>query len=315
MSLATHPRTDVRSTFTLRDVALLAALAGMWGCSFLFIKVAVDHVTPLWIVALRCIIGAALLLAILRLRGTRLPRGRRIWLDLTLLAALGNAIPWALLAWATQYLPSGLVAVVNALAPTSTMLIAMAFALESAALRRFVGLAIALGGTALAVSGDLGAPGTAAAAVAIVVATISYGGGTVYAKQHVSGTQPPLAIATGQVAVAALLSLPVALATGPVPAFTSLPWNVVGSLLALGVFGTGLAFLTFYALIENVGATSAVMVTYLIPVVALLAGAVVLGEPITVVVVAGTALTIGGVWLAQRERTATPAGQLTEAPR
>jgi drug/metabolite transporter (DMT)-like permease len=309
------PRPDVRSTFTLRDVALLAALGGMWGCSFLFIKVAVDVVTPLWIVALRCVIGAALLLAILRLRGTPLPRGRRTWIDLTLLAALGNAIPWALLAWATQYLPSGLVAVVNALAPTSTMLIAMAFSLESPALRRFVGLAIALGGTALAVSGDLGAPGTALAAVAIVLATVSYGGGTVYAKQHVSGRHPPLAIATGQVAVAAVLSLPVALLTGPAPAFTSLPLTVVAALLALGVFGTGLAFLTFYALIENVGATSAVMVTYLIPVVALLAGAVVLSEPITVVVVAGTALTITGVWLAQRERTPTPVGQMTEAPR
>lgn len=308
-------RADVRSTFTLRDVLLLLALACMWGCSFLFIKVAVDVVAPLWIVALRCVIGASLLLVILRIRGTRLPRGRRIWLDLTLLAALGNAIPWALLAWATQYLPSGLVAVVNALAPTSTMLIAMAIGLESAALRRFVGLAIALGGTALAVSGDLGAPGTAVAAVAIVIATVSYGGGTVYAKQRVSGTQPPLAIATGQVVMAALLSLPVALLASPAPELAAVTLPIAGSLVALGVFGTGLAFYTFYALIEGVGATSAVMVTYLIPVVALLAGAVVLGEVLTLVVVAGTALTIGGVWLAQRERTPTPVGQLTEAPR
>lgn len=312
---ATAPGTLVRSTFAPRDVGLLVALGTMWGCSFLFIKVAVDTVHPLWIVAFRCVVGAALLLVILRVRGTSLPRGVTIWRDLILLAALGNAIPWGLLAWATQYLPSGLVAVINALAPTSTLVIAMLVGLERAALRRFVGLLVALAGTALAVSGDLGAPGTLIATGAIVLATISYGGGTVYAKQRVSGRHPPLAIGTGQVAAAAVLSIPVAAIVAPFPAPGTVPMDAVAALLALGVFGTGLAFLTFYSLIEHVGATSAVMVTYLIPIVALLAGWVVLGESLTLVVVAGTAMTIGGVWLAQRERTATPVGQLTEAAR
>jgi drug/metabolite transporter (DMT)-like permease len=307
--------TEVRSTFTARDVALLVALGLMWGCSFLFIKVAVDTVAPLWIVAVRCVIGAAMLLAILRVRGTRLPRGLAIWRDLTLLAALGNAIPWGLMAWATQFLPSGLVAVVNALAPTSTLLIAMLVRVERASVRRFLGLLVALSGTALAVSGDLGTPGTVMAAAAIVLATIAYGGGTVYAKQRVSGHHSPLAIATGQVLAAAVLSIPVAAMFAPFPDVTAVPLTAIAALVALGVFGTGLAFLAFYALIEGVGATSAVMVTYLIPIVALLAGALVLGEALTVVVLVGTALTIGGVWLAQRERAPTVVGQLQEAPR
>lgn len=316
MHTSTHRRPDaVRSTFTPRDVGLLAALGGMWGCSFLFIKVAVDVVSPLWIVALRCVIGAALLLVILRARGTSLPRGWRIWCDLALLAALGNAIPWGLMAWSTQFLPSGLVAVVNALAPTSTMLIAIAFGLERPALRRFVGLLLALAGTSLAVSGDLDAPGTGLATLAIVLATVSYGGGSVYAKQQVAGRYPPLAIATGQVLVAAVLTVPVAAASGPLPGPASWSVPVVASVLALGVLGTGLAFLTFYALIEGVGATSAVMVTYLIPIVALLAGALVLGETLTIAVVAGTVLTLVGVYAAQRERHPTPAGQLQETPR
>jgi drug/metabolite transporter (DMT)-like permease len=307
--------TEVRSTFSPRDVALLVALGLMWGCSFLFIKVAVDTVAPLWIVAVRCIIGSALLLAILRVRGTRLPRGVAIWRDLTLLAALGNAIPWGLMAWATQFLPSGLVAVVNALAPTSTLLIAMLVRVERASLRRFLGLLVALTGTAMAVSGDLGTPGTVMAAAAIVLATIAYGGGTVYAKQRVSGHHSPLAIATGQVLAAAVLSIPAAAMFAPFPDVAAVPPTAIAALLALGVFGTGLAFLTFYALIEGVGATSAVMVTYLIPIVALLAGALVLNEALTAVVLVGTALTIGGVWLAQRERTPTVVGQLQEAPR
>jgi drug/metabolite transporter (DMT)-like permease len=306
--------TQVRSTFTPRDVVLLVALGLMWGCSFLFIKVAVDTVAPLWIVAVRCVIGAIVLLVILRVRGTRLPRGAAVWRDLTLLAALGNAIPWGLMAWATQFLPSGLVAVVNALAPTSTLLIAMLVRVERASARRVLGLLVALSGTGLAVSGNLGRPGTILAAAAIVLATVSYGGGTVYAKQYVSGRHSPLAIATGQVLASAVLTIPAAALFAPVPELSAVPVAAVAALVALGVFGTALAFLTFYALIEGVGATSAVMVTYLIPIVALLAGALVLGEPLTLVVLAGTALTIGGVWLAQRARTRTTLEQLQEAP-
>lgn len=308
-------RSDVRSTFAPRDVALLVALAMMWGLSFLFIKVAVEVVAPLWIVAARCTVGALVLLVLIRIRGGRLPRGRRTWIDLTVLAALGNALPWALMAWATLYLPSGLVAVVNALAPTSTLVIAILVGLEEASLRRIAGLVIALGGTGLAVSANLGSPGTTAAVLAVVLATIAYGAGTVYAKQKVSGTHSPLAIATGQVLMAAVMSVAVAAATSPFPVVEDLDLPIVGSLVALGVFGTGLAFRAFYGLIASVGATNTIMVTYLIPVVALLAGAVVLGEPLTVVVVAGTALTIGGVWLAQRQRSTTPTEQFSEVPR
>jgi drug/metabolite transporter (DMT)-like permease len=308
-------RGDVRSTFAPRDVAVLASLAAMWGLSFLFIKVAVEVVSPLWIVAARCAIGAVILLALLRVRGTALPRGRRIWIDLTILAALGNAVPWALMAWSTQFLPSGLVAVINALAPTSTLVIAILAGLEAASLRRAIGLAIALGGTTLAVSSSLGTPGTLLAVLMVVLATVCYGFGSVYAKQRVSGTHPPLAIATGQVLMAAAMSVPVAAATSPFPVVADVTPAMWGSLLALGVFGTGLAFRAFYTLIASVGATNTVMVTYLIPVVALIAGALVLGEPITVAVVAGTALTIGGIWLAQRQRSPAPVQQLSELPR
>ncbi|WP_052666343.1 DMT family transporter [Nitriliruptor alkaliphilus] len=311
----TERRGAVTSTFAPRDVAVLASLAVMWGLSFLFIKVAVDVVAPLWIVAARCAVGGLILVVILRVRGARLPRGRRIWIDLTILAALGNALPWGLMAWATQYLPSGLVAVVNALAPSSTLIIAILVGLEAASIRRAVGLVIALSGTALAVSSSVGSPGTALAAVTVGLATVCYGAGSVYAKQRVSGTHPPLAIATGQVLMAAAMSIPVAAVAAPLPVVADITPAIWGSLLALGVFGTGLAFRAFYTLIASVGATNTVMVTYLIPVVALLAGALVLREPITLVVVAGTALTIFGIWLAQRQRSVSVPEHVTELPR
>jgi drug/metabolite transporter (DMT)-like permease len=306
---------EVRSSFAPRDVAVLAALACMWGLSFLFIKIALDAVAPLWIVAARCVVGALVLLVVLRVRGTRLPRGARIWRDLTLLAALGNVLPWTLISWAEQFLPSGLVAVVNALAPSSTLVIALVVGLERWSPGRLVGLLVALTGTALAVSGDLGAPGTVLAVLAVVAATVCYGSGTVYAKQRVSGNHSPLAIATGQVLMAAVLSVSSAALLSPFPDPSEVTPGILGSLVALGVLGTGLAFLAFYTLVERVGATNAVLVTYLIPVVALLAGAAFLAEALTVVVVVGTALTIGGIWLAQRERTRTPLEDLEEVPR
>lgn len=305
----------VRSAFTPRDVVLLAALACMWGLSFLFIKVAVDVVSPLWIVAARCVIGALVLHVILRVRRTRLPRGWRNWGDLAFLAAFGNVIPWALMAWATQFLPSGLVSVVNALAPTSTMLIAMLVGLERPVLRRFVGLVAALAGTALAVSSNLGVEGTIAAGLAVAAATVAYGIGTVYAKRRVSGHHPPLAIACGQVTVGSVLSVGVALVTSPLPDPAAITGSIALSLIALGVFGTGFAFLVFYVLVESVGATNSIMVTYLIPVVALVAGALFLGESLTVLVIGGTALTVGGVWLAQRERRADVVEGIEELPR
>lgn len=311
----TTQRPDVRSTFAPKDVAVLAALAAMWGLSFLFIKVAVEVVSPLWIVAARCAVGGLILVLILRMRGAKLPRGRRIWIDLTVLAALGNAVPWGLMAWATQYLPSGLVAVINALAPSSTLIIAILVGLEAPSLRRAAGLVIALSGTALAVSSSLGAPGTLIAVITVGLATVCYGAGSVYAKQRVSGRYPPLAIATGQVLMAAAMSIPVAALAAPFPVIDDMTPAIWGSLAALGVFGTGLAFRAFYTLIASVGATNTVMVTYLIPVVALIAGALLLNEPVTFVVVAGTALTIFGIWLAQRQRTASAPQQVTEVPR
>ena len=309
------PTSEVRSSFAPRDVALLVALSVMWGMSFLFIKVALEAVHPLWIVAARCVVGIAVLAVVLRLRGVPLPRGRRIWIDLTFLGALGNVIPWGLMAVATQYLPSGLVAVVNALAPTSTLLIALAVGLERWSVRRMVGLLVALVGTAIAVSSDLGAADQILAVLATVTATVAYGIGTVYAKQRVSGNHPPLAIAGGQVLMAMVLAIPVAAIFAPFPDLSAITWQIAGSLVALGVFGTGLAFLAFYTLIERVGATNSILTTYLIPVVALLAGAILLDESLTLVVVLGTVLTIGGVYLAQRQRHPTTVEAISESIR
>jgi drug/metabolite transporter (DMT)-like permease len=288
-----------------RETALLLALSGMWGLSFLFIEFALDGLTPLWIVAARTLVGGAVLLLILRLSHRALPRGWRVWRHLFVLGSVNNALPWAGVAWAQQELPSGLTALLMALVPTSTLLVAAAIGLERLTRIRVVGLLLALGGVGLIVAGDLDQPGRVLAVAVVVVATVLYAVGAVYAKRHVSGTLPALALATGQVIAAATVTTPVALVVDGLPDPQALDGAVLGAVLALGVFGTGLAFLVFYVLIERVGATNATMTTYLIPLVAVVAGALVLDERLALTALAGGVLIGLGIWLSQRSSSPT----------
>lgn len=303
MATVTRPTT---SSFTPGDAGLFLLLTAMWGLSFLFIKVAVGAFSPLWVVALRTAVGATVLLAIVGLRGRRLPPPGRIWLHLLVLAAIGNAVPWGAIAWAQQAIPSGLASVVNSLVPASTLLVAAATGVERLTLRRAVGLLVALGGTVVVVSGEVGAPDRFVSVLVVAAATVMYGAASVYAKRFVSGAAPALTIATGQVALAALLSLPLAVAVGPEPDLTAVSPEVVGATLALGALGTGFAFLLFYVLIDRVGPTNTTMVTYLMPVVGVIAGALVLDERFGVHVLVGGAVTVAGIWLAQRHPAPAP---------
>ncbi|MDX1509981.1 MAG: DMT family transporter [Nitriliruptorales bacterium] len=298
-------RTDsTRSTFSGTDVALVLALALMWGVSFLFIKVAVTDVSPLWVVAGRTSIGAGVLAVILVARGRRLPTDRALWKHLAIIGLMSNMLPWLLLAWAEQDISSGLASVLNALVPSMTLVVAVAVGIERLTVHRVAGLFLALGGTVVAVWSELGSGGDTLATLAVVAATILYGIGTVYAKRHVSGRLGALDVAAGQILVSAVVTTIAALAFSGLP--TGLELDSAGALVGLGALGTGLAFVAFYELLERVGPTSATLVTYLIPVVGLTAGAVVLGERFGANVIVGLGIIISGIWLAQRE--SLPAG-------
>lgn len=302
--------TASRSTFTAGDAGLFLLLSATWGLSFVFIKVSVGALSPLWVVAARTSIGGAVLLVILWARGGRLPRSARVWAHLFVLATIGNAVPWGLVAWAQQTIPSGLAAVVNSLVPASTLMVAAAVGVERLTLRRVIGLSLAVVGTLIVVGGELGAPGRLLSILILAGATVLYGSATVYAKMFVSDHVRPLTIAAGQVALAAVASIPVAWLVGPTPRWTALQPEVIASVVLLGAFGTGLAFLLYYLLIGRVGPTNTTMVTYLIPVVGLAAGALLLDERFGLHVLGGLAVIVFGIWLAQR----TAAPPATEAP-
>lgn len=292
--------TSADRSFGPAETGMLVGLATMWGGSFLFIEVALRGLTPLWIVAGRCFVGGIFLLVVLKLRRRKLPDTGQLWGRLLILGAISNALPWGAIAWAQQSLPSGLTALLMALVPSSTLVVAAALGQERFTPARLAGLLLALGGVGLTVIDDVGDPDRIIAILVVVGATLLYACGAVYAKGRVSGTAAPLAIATGQVLSAFVVTLPIAIVVEPFPAVSDLSLAIVSSILALGALGTGGAFLLFYMLIDRVGATNTTMVTYLIPVVAVVLGALILHERIGLASLAGGALIGVGIYVAQR---------------
>jgi drug/metabolite transporter (DMT)-like permease len=299
------------STFTPRDVVLLLVLAAMWGHSFLFVKIAVEVIPPGWVVAGRLAVGGALLIAICTVRRQRLPRTRRDWLVLTVIGVAGTGVPWFGHAWAQQFLDTGLVAVLNASTPVATLLLALTFRVERIYLARVVGLGIAIVGTLVVIGGEISAGGPVLALVIAVLAPFGYGFGSVLTRQRISGRLAPLPAAATQLVMAAMVFNLAALPVEGVPPLAfDLPLAPALAVLALGVFGTGLAFIIYFTLIARVGATNASMVTYLVPIVGLIAGAVFRGERFGANVFLGAAVLIVGVYLAQKrppDRPARPA--------
>lgn len=291
-----------RSTFSRADAGMFLLLASVWGFSFLFIKVAVHAVSPLWVVAARTVVGGAFLAGVLALRGRRFPTTTAVWGHLFVLAVIGNVVPWTMVAWAEQSIPSGLAAVINSLVPAMTLAVAAMVGVERMTGWKVAGLVVAMAGTTIVVGGELGSPERLVGVLVVVAATVLFAVGGVYTKRFVSGREAPLSVAAGQVVASAVVSLPLAWIVGPTPAWSELSAAVWGSLGALGALGTGLAFFLLFALIERVGPTYASMVTYLIPVIGLLAGWLVLRERFGWNVLAGAAVIVVGIYLAQRER-------------
>ena len=294
-----NPQLQPRS-FGPADTALLLTLAGMWGFSFLFIEVALWGMGPIWIVVGRTGVGALVLFAALVIRGQGLPASVRLWTQVLVLGLLTNAVPWTAVAWAQQTLPSGLVALLMATVPTFTLVVSVAVGLERFTGARIGGLALALAGVGLTVGADTRGMDEIIAIAVVVVATLMYASGGVYANRRVSGHASPMTIAAGQVLASFLATVPAAFLLDPVPNPGDLSLPVLGSVFCLGALGTGGAFLVFYTLIERVGATNTSLVTYLIPLIAVAAGALILGERIGLLALVGGLFIISGVWVAQR---------------
>lgn len=277
----------------------LGLLASIWGTSFLLIKVALETLTPMQIVLGRIVCGAAALLVVLRLRGERLPRGRRTWGVLLGVGVLANLVPFYLFSWGELHVTSGLAGIYNATTPLFTLLVATAaLPEERPTAAKSAGLMVGFLGVLLVMAPWRGVGHSALAGqLACLGAAACYAVAITVTRRYLSGSgHPPVVLAAGQLVAATVTTA--ALVPLWATSSVSLPPKVLLSVLALGVLGTGLAYLLFYRLIGEIGATAASTVTYLVPVVAVTLGVVVLGEAVGWNDFAGAAVVLLGVAVA-----------------
>jgi len=271
---------------------MLVALAAIWGSSFMFIKVGVRELTPATLIWLRIGLGT-LTLAPLALASPEVRAMlHRRWRSLTVVGVTNTAAPFWLLSWGETRIDSGLAAIIQAAAPIFIAVLAFVFVREERSVGlRLVGVLAGFVGVALLVG--VQPQGDVLAALAVVGMALFYAIGILYAGRRFGG-EPPLAVAFGSLLASTILTTPAGIVEAPahVPG-----WKVVGSVLALGVIGLGIAYLLYFEIIGGAGASRAVLVTYLVPPMAVAYGAIFLGEPLKASALGGLALILGGVAL------------------
>ncbi|WP_315779776.1 DMT family transporter [Bradyrhizobium sp. SZCCHNPS1003] len=246
-----------------REIALLVLLSTLWGASYTFIKIGVETIPPLTLIAARTMIAGLLLAAIIRSRGLAWPRDRTIWRRFMIQAGLNSVVPFTLIAWAERTVEAGLATILNATSPIFTFLLtALVTHHEPVTLRKLVGVAAGLAGTCLIVGTEaLGGLGRELwAQIAIVAATICYAGAAIMGKSF-KGLNPMLP-AAGSLLSGALVLIPLALVVDH-------PWTLAPSLrsvlalAALATVSTAAAMVIYFRLVQTLGSIGATAQSYL----------------------------------------------------
>ena len=292
-----------------------ALLGGIWGCSFLFIKLGLQSFTPVQVAFGRLAIGAITLVVIAALTRTGLPRRRSTWRHLAVEALLFCSIPFVLFSWAETQVSSILASIVNSMTPLVTMLVVVAaFPEERLSRQRVVGLAVGFLGAlvVLGVWNGLG-EGALVGVLACLGAIACYAVAFPYTRRHLAGTgDGPIAIAAGQVLLGALFLVPVVLGEAVLGGGTvrlPLAMDTVLGMLALGSLGSGVAYILNTHIVMSAGGTIASSVTYVTPAVAVVAGVLVLSEPLAWHEPVGTVIVLVGVAISQG-RLRLPGGRV-----
>jgi drug/metabolite transporter (DMT)-like permease len=277
-----------------RDIADLILLAALWGGSFLFMRYAAPAFGALPLMWLRVAIATVCLLPLLIWRGQVAALRERIGV-VTVMGLFNSAIPFVLIAWSTLSITAGLASILNATVPIMTALIGAVWLRDRLGTGRLAGLVIGMAGVVLlaADKADFKPGGSGWALLAMLGATACYGFAANFTKRHLTGV-PPMVNAAGSQIVSAVALTPFALWAWPARTPGGLAW---GAALALGIGCTAIAYVLFFRLIERVGASRAVTVTFLVPVFGTLWGALFLGETVTGPMLVGGAIVLVGTGL------------------
>ena len=269
-------------------------LSALWGGSFLFIRVAVPALGPFLLVELRVGLAAAAL-CLYALAAGSMPKIRGRWKSFLVLGFLNAAVPFSLISAAEIHLTASLAAILNSTTVMFTAIVAAVWMGDALTARKAIGIMLGIVGVSVLVGWDpLPLNGAVLFAVAaMLLASLSYALGATYAKRSFSGI-PPLGMAIGQLSGAVVLLLPIAVVSVPERAPSTV---VTFSMLGLAFLSTALAYLIYFRLIENVGPTSTLTVTLLVPVFGLLFGVLLLEEPFGPGTLAGLGIILTSVVL------------------
>lgn len=266
---------------TATEWVILIALSLIWGGAFFFNAVAVAEIPVFTVVVSRVALAALILFTLLRLTGRTVPGDRRIWAAFFGMGLLNNVIPFTLIVWGQQYIASGVASILNASAPLFTVILAHVLTDDEKMTRgRLAGVVIGFIGVAVMIGMDtVQALGThVVAQLMCLAAALSYGFAGIFGRRFHAMGVAPMATATGQVTASSILLLPLAL-------LVDRPWTLsmpslaaIGAVIGLAVLSTALAYILFFRILATVGATNVILVTFLIPVSAILLGVLFLDE-------------------------------------
>lgn len=302
----------IERTMAAREWGLLLALSVLWGGSFYFSKIAVLEIPPVTLALGRVLIAGAVIAVLIRPLGGTMPRDLQSWKPFLVIAALNNAIPFSLILWSQQYIAIGLASILNATSPLFTVVFAHFVTWDDkltpgrvlGLIAGFIGVVVLIGPDLL---GELGQH--VLAQLALLTASLFYAFGAIYSRR-LRGHKP-VTIAAGQLTMSAVLLFPAAL-------LIDRPWTLapvssaaIWAMVSLAVFSTSLAYLMYFRILVRAGATNALLVTFLVPVSAILLGLILLDEPLDprqLAGMAGIALGLAAIdgrparWLAQQFR-------------
>jgi drug/metabolite transporter (DMT)-like permease len=288
---------QIRTVMSLGDWGLLVLLALLWGASFFFVGVAVKEWPPLTVVVVRVLGGAIFLWPMVYAVGQRMPFDRVVWGAFFGMGFLNNVIPFCLNFWGQTHITSGVASILNATSPLFTVIVAHYFtADEKMTIRHVAGVLLGLAGVAVMVGPDALRIGDHAGfwsflgQMAIVLAAISYAFAGTFARRFRQLGVTPMATAAGQVTASSIMMIPIALVVDR-PWTLHLPsWGALGAMAGLAILSTALAYIVYFRLLARAGARNSMLVTFLLPIVAIFLGVVLLGEVIHLRQIAGMAL-------------------------
>jgi drug/metabolite transporter (DMT)-like permease len=263
------------------DWLILGSLALIWGGAFFFIGVAVRHVPPLTYVWLRLTIAALAMWSYLHFRGEKLGLPRSAWASMLVLALLNNALPFTLFGWGQTHIASGLASILNATTPIWGVVVAHFLTHdERMTPRKIAGVLLGFGGVAMMIGPSLlSSLGTSALAqLACVTASLSYALAAVWARRFRRQGISPLSVTTGQLSAGAIMMLPLSMIVDRPWTHAFPPLTAIAAITALALFCTAFGYVLYFRLIATSGATNALLVTLLVPPVAILLGALFLSE-------------------------------------